>query len=140
MQWTRDPYVIDTDRDRLPFDTIIRWLREAYWASARPPEAVRESWAASGAVFGLYRDDKLVGFARVVTDFVAHAYLADVFIDPEHRGTGIGTWMIDCVINHPDLRRVRWLLHTRDAHSLYEKFGFERMGERLMERSRAITG
>jgi GNAT superfamily N-acetyltransferase len=136
MQWTHHQYVLDTDPERLPFDAIISRLREAYWASDRSPDAVRASWAASGVVFGVYRNDKLVGFARVVTDFVAHAYLADVFIDPEHRGHGLGTWMIDRVLHHPELSRVNWILHTRDAHSLYERFGFERRGERLMERRR----
>lgn len=78
-----------------------------------------------------------IGFARVVTDYIRFAYLADVFVLEEHRGHGLGRWLVECVLDHPDLRDVRkWMLATRDAHSLYERLGFAEVGEPewLMER------
>lgn len=134
MQWQRDGYTIDDDRSWLDQERIAAWLRESYWASTRSPDAVRRSWQESGVVFGLYQDHELVGCARVVTDFVAIAYLADVYLMPEHRGRGLGLWLVQTIVGHPDLATVRWLLHTRDAHGLYRQAGFAEPGPRLMER------
>lgn len=118
-------------------DTLVSWLQETYWASERPPEAIERAWTFAPYVFGLYHAEAIIGCARVVTDTVGVAYLADVFILPEYRGNGLGTWLMEAITGHPDLQTVRWLLHTRDAHDLYSKFGFERMAERLMERPRS---
>jgi GNAT superfamily N-acetyltransferase len=73
----------------------------------------------------LLEEDTQIGFARVVTDCATLAYLADVFVLPEYRGAGLGKWLIECVMSHPDLQGLRrWVLGTRDAHGLYQKFGF----------------
>ena len=134
MIWTHGVFVLDDDRNRLDMGQISNWIRNAYWAIGRSHERVLESWSASAVVFGLYCNGTPVGCARVLTDFVTTAYLADVFIDSEYRGQGAGSWMMECIVSHPALENVRWLLHTRDAHQLYRKVGFEHAGERVMER------
>ena len=136
MQWHCDGYTIDTDRDRLDQARIAAWLRKSYWASTRPPAAVRRSWQEAGVVFGLYHGQEMVGCARVVTDFVSIAYLADVYLMPEHRGRGLGRWLVQSIVAHPELATVGWLLHTRDAHGLYRQAGFADPSSRLMERPR----
>lgn len=133
MRWERGGYAIETERERIDVEVIAGWLQGTYWAEGRSTEAVRKSWAAS-MPFGVFQGDEPVGCARVVTDGVAIAYLADVFLLPEHRGNGLGKWLMETIIGHPELATVRWLLHTRDAHGLYRQFGFEPAGERVMER------
>lgn len=135
MRWTKDGYELDDSRERLDMDRISTWIRGTYWASTRSHENVLRSWAGSAVTFGLYGPEVMAGCARVVTDLVTIAYLADVFIAPEHRGNGLGTWMMECIVGHPDLRSVKWLLHTRDAHALYRKVGFAAPTERVMERA-----
>lgn len=137
MRWQHDGYTIDTDRQRLDFETIGGWLRDSYWAADRSQADVRRSWEHAAVVFGLYAGDALVGCARVVSDLVAVAYLADVFLLPAHRGKGLGRWLVETAVAHPAIGDVRWLLHTRDAHGLYAQLGFVAYGERLMERPRA---
>jgi GNAT superfamily N-acetyltransferase len=134
VQWQRDRYLIDTDRARLDMQAIIGWIGTTYWASGRSETAIRRSWDAAGMVFGLYADNRQVGCARVVTDFVAIAYLADVYLEPPHRGNGIGLWMVQTIVKHPELSSTRWLLHTADAHGLYRQVGFRQPGPRVMER------
>ena len=85
-------------------------------------------------VLGLYCDERQIGFARVVSDGVAVAYLADVYVLEPHRGRGLGLELVREMVENGPLERVRWLLHTRDAHRLYRRLGFDRPGERLMER------
>ena len=82
----------------------------------------------------------LVGCARAITDFARFAYLSDVFIEPEHRGQGLGRWLVQTMLEHPDVPNVRWVLHTSDAHGLYRQFGFEPGDETVMQRSRTVLG
>ena len=139
MQWHRDDYTIDTDRERLDREVITRWLKGTYWAKDRSPEAIRRSWDNSAVVFGLYADEELAGFARVITDFVTTAYLADVFLSPEQRGKGLGLWLVQTIVSHPELAALNWLLHTKDAHWLYERVGFSSdPSPRLMYRPRPV--
>jgi GNAT superfamily N-acetyltransferase len=115
---------VSTDPARLDLDTIHSFLARSYWASGIPRETVRRSLAHS-LCFGLYDADAQVGMARVVSDYATFAYLADVFVLESHRGRGLGSWMIACVMAHPDLQGLRvWRLATRDAHGLYRRFGF----------------
>ena len=137
MQWHRDGYTIDTDRERLDRETIARWLNGTYWAKNRSREAIQRSWDNSAVVFGVYAGEHLIGFARVITDFVTTAYLADVFLSPEHRGKGVGLWLVQTIVGHPEIAALNWLLHTKDAHWLYERVGFSsETGPRLMHRPR----
>jgi GNAT superfamily N-acetyltransferase len=137
MQWHRNGYVLDDDRTRLDMPRMVGWIQASYWAAGRPEPTIRRSWDNAAVVIGLYAGDEQVGCARVVTDLATIAYLADVFILPEHRGHGLGLWLVETLVAHPDLAGVRWLLHTRDAHGLYRRAGFQPAGERVMERPRS---
>jgi GNAT superfamily N-acetyltransferase len=140
MEWTRDGYTISDDPARVDVDAVHRYLHdESYWARGVPREVVERSIAGS-LPFGLYAPDgSLAGFARVVTDRATYGYLADVFMLDAHRGTGLGVWLVEVVLSHPELQGLRrWVLFTEDAHGLYERFGFGpgRTPERYMELSR----
>lgn len=118
-------YTVSTDPARLDLDVIHGFLRTAYW-SAGIPRAVVERAVAHSLCFGLYTGaGDQCGFARVVTDRAVFAHLADVFVLPGHRGQGLGAWLIERVLAHPELQGLRrWTLGTRDAHELYARFGF----------------
>jgi GNAT superfamily N-acetyltransferase len=120
----RGPFLVSTDPARLDRALIHRFLAASYWAEGIPAAVVDRSIEGS-IPFGLYLGDNQIGFARVVTDRATFAYLADVFVLPDHRGAGLGRWLLECVLAHPDLQGLRrFLLATRDAHGLYERFGF----------------
>jgi len=123
-EWRRGEYLISTDRSRLNLGVIHDFLSATYWAAGVPEDVVKRS-VENSLVFGVYRGKGQVGFARVVTDYATFAYLADVFVLEAHRGRGLGKWLIEVVLSHPDLRGLRrWLLATGDAHELYRKYGF----------------
>ena len=121
-----DGYEISTDATRLDRVMIHRFLsQEAYWARG-VPRAVVERAISNSLVFGLYASGEQVGFARVVTDQATFAWLADVFVLPEHRGRGLGKRLVREVLAHPGLQGLRWfLLGTADAHGLYRQLGFD---------------
>jgi GNAT superfamily N-acetyltransferase len=103
----------------------------AYWAAGRSYETVERS-VQNSLCFGVYDTDKeqQIGFARVVTDYITFAWLADVFIDPAYRGQGLGKWLVECVISHPDLNPMRrFMLATKDADGLYAQYGFTPLSE-----------
>jgi GNAT superfamily N-acetyltransferase len=137
VEWTRDSFVISTDRERLDLDVVHKFLsEEAYWSPGVPRERVERSIQHS-ICFGLYEGAHQIGFARAVTDRAAFAWLADVFVLPEHRGKGLGVWLVETVLSHPDLEQLRLMLGTADAHSLYERYGFRPVEPgRMMERPR----
>ena len=128
-------FVISTDPARLDLDRACSLLSQAYWAQGRPREVIAASLAHS-LCFGLYEGERLIGLARVVTDYATFAWLCDVFIDEACRGQGLGKWLLETVLAHPDLQGLRrWLLATRDAHGLYARYGFKPLPapERWME-------
>lgn len=134
--WERGEYTISTERNRLDVDVIHGFLVHSYWA-AGIPRAVVERSIEHSLPFGVYHGTRQVGFARVITDYTTFAYIGDVFIIEEYRGRGLSRWLMEVVVQHPELQGLRrWLLFTRDAHGLYEKVGFtpSRTPERLMER------
>jgi GNAT superfamily N-acetyltransferase len=138
LEETRGDYSVSTDSSRLDLDVIHGYLQHAYWCEGIPRETVERSVQHS-LCFGLFDRDRQIGFARVVTDYATYAYVCDVFVLEAHRGRGLATWLMQCVTSHPDLQGLRrWCLTTRDAHSLYEKAGFERtrIPERYMDRVR----
>ena len=121
----RDSFTISTDPARLDVDVICDFLTRAYWANTRPRPRTELAFQNSLA-FGLYDGDKQIGVARVVTDYSIFAYLCDVFIHEEYRAQGLGKWLLQTILEHPDLKEVRrWLLVTKDAYELYKPFGFE---------------
>ena len=138
MEWTNAEFVIDTDKSKLQFDVIQRFLSEdSYWAQARTPEQTRTA-IENSICFGLYYNDSQIGFARVISDQATFAYIGDVFVLEEFRGRGLSKWLMDVIVSHPDLQNLRrWVLATRDAHGLYEQFDFSslRFPDRWMERT-----
>ena len=135
-QWKHGEYTIDTDPSRIDLDLVHGFLTEAYWSAGIPRETVRRS-IENSLVFGVYRGDRQVGFARVITDQATFAYVGDVFILPEERGRGLATWLMETVVGHPELQGLRrWVLLTRDAHGLYRRVGFGEPADpgRYMER------
>lgn len=121
----RDGYELNSDPKRLDIDFVHGFLsREAYWAKGRRRETVERS-VRNSLCFGVYKGAEQVGFARVITDYAVHAYIADVFVVADHRGRGLGKWLVSAILSHPSLQDVsRWSLDTMDAQGLYEKFGF----------------
>ncbi len=126
-EWRRAELLVSTERARLDLALVHEFLaKESYWAQDTTRARVERGGAAS-LCFGLYRGATQLGFARVVTDYTRAAYLVDVFVVAAERGMGLGSWLIECVLSHPELTSVeRWLLGTRDAHTFYERFGFRR--------------
>jgi GNAT superfamily N-acetyltransferase len=124
MRLTGKNMIIDTDNTKLDIDYIQRNLAESYWAENIPRHIVEKSIEGS-LCFGMYSDDRQIGFARVVTDKATFGYLADVFIDKNYRGQGMGKWLMKTIMAHADLQGFRrFMLATRDAHGLYAQSGF----------------
>ena len=120
----QDQFTISTDPARLDMDAIVDMLKRAYWATGRPRERTERAFQNS-LVFGVYDGDKQIGMARIVTDYSIFAYLCDVFIHEDYRAKGLGKWLMQTIMNHPDLTDMRrWLLVTSDAHGLYRQYGF----------------
>jgi GNAT superfamily N-acetyltransferase len=120
----RGDYTVSPDPARLDLAAIHRYLASSYWSPGLPLDILRR--AVEGSLcFGLYHRDDQVGFARVITDRATFAYLCDVYVLEPHRGRGLGRWLMETVVAHPDLQGLRrFVLVTRDAHRLYERFGF----------------
>lgn len=134
-EWRRGDYVISTDQAKLDLETISHFLTTSYWAKDISLERVKRALEHS-LVFGIYRDNRQVGFARLVTDYATFAYLDDVFILEAFRGQGLSIWLLNVIRAHPDVQGLRrWLLLTADAQGLYQKVGFTapQRPERFME-------
>ena len=124
IEFHRDTLLISTDPSRLDLGAITNMLSRAYWAKDRTRDVITKSMQNS-LVFGVYDNDRQIGLARVVTDYATFAWLCDVFILEEFRGRGISKWLMETILAHPDLQRLRrFLLATRDAHELYTRYGF----------------
>jgi GNAT superfamily N-acetyltransferase len=133
--WTNGEFEISTDRARLDLAIVHGFLANSYWARGIPLETVQRS-IENSLCFGIYHSDRQIGFARAITDRATFAYLADVFVVPAYRGRGLSKWLMQCILEHPDLQGLRrWMLATQDAHGLYERYGFTplKRPERWME-------
>ncbi|PWA11279.1 GNAT family N-acetyltransferase [Flavobacterium laiguense] len=127
---------VSTDKKKLNIPFIQDFLKDIYWAAGRTIDEVQRT-IDSSVCFGIYLDDVQIGFARVITDYVVFAYMMDVFITEEHRGKGYSSILISAMMEEPVLKEVKiWRLATKDAHFLYEKFGFSALAypERMMEK------
>lgn len=121
-------YWVTDERDRLDVDAIHAFLTQSYWARGITKELVAKSMQGS-LCFGLFHNDHQIGFARVITDQATFAYLCDVYVLDTYRGQGLGTWLVQFVLAHPSLAHLRrFVLVTRDSHSLYKKLGFGALG------------
>ena len=127
MEWQHGPYRISTDKGLLQLARIHRFLsEEAYWCLGVPAALVERAMINS-LCFGVYAADGVqIGYARVVSDYATFAWLCDVYIEQDYRGQGLSKKLMECVLAHPDLQGLRRLcLATKDAHTLYEKYGFK---------------
>jgi GNAT superfamily N-acetyltransferase len=140
MEWIDGNYRVTTDIGQFQFDIVHRYLSEvAYWSPGISRERVERA-ARHSLAFGLFRDQAQIGYARAITDTVSFAYLTDVFVLPEQQRGGLGTWLVECLMSHPELQGLRkMLLTTSSAHALYAKFGFTAIESpgRLMEKKTA---
>ncbi len=142
-QKLKDIFFISTDTSKIDITLVHNYLcNESYWAKNIPLNIVQKS--IEGAFcFGIYKKENetaftQAGFARVITDKATFAYLADVFILEQYRGMGLGKWLMEEIMIHEELQGLRgWMLGTKDAHGLYEQFGFKRLenSERIMRLS-----
>ena len=136
MKIQQGDYTISDEKNLLDIKTIHQYLsEESYWCAGIPIDVVKKS--IDGAhCFGIFHNENQIGFARVITDHATFAYLADVFVLPEHRGKGLSKWLMKTIVDNPDLQGLRrWMLATRDAYALYEQFGFTPLAkpDRYME-------
>jgi GNAT superfamily N-acetyltransferase len=135
-QITEQEFVVSTEKSRLDIDAIHRFLsNDSYWAQERALGQTRTA-IENSICFGVFRGEKQVGFARVISDKATFAYIGDVFILDEFRGRGLSKMLMKAMLEHPELQGLRrWVLATKDAHGLYEQFGFStlKFPERWME-------
>lgn len=130
-----DGFELDDDRDRIDLPEVAHFLaEESYWARGRELAAQEELVREAARVIGLYHDGKQIGFCRAARCSPRLMYLADVYVLPDYRGRGLGVGLVREMLERGPHADAKWLLHTEDAHELYERFGFEPPGRKLMER------
>lgn len=125
MTWKKNEYTISDDKEQINYPFVIKSLNSTYWADERPASLIEKSFENS-VVLTLSHKEKQVGFARIVSDYSCFAWLCDVYIDPSVRGKGLGKFLMSCVKEHPSTNVRMTILATKDAHGLYEQYGFER--------------
>ena len=129
-----DGYELDDDPARIDPEAAHRYLTQSYWATGRARDVQDALIEGAARVVGLYHDGEQVGFSRTLSDGYSQSYLADVYVLDEHRGRGLGIELVRFTVDEGPLAKTKWLLHTRDAHDLYRKFGFVEPDERALER------
>ena len=126
---------LDDDRERIDVVTLHAYVSEqAYWALGRSLAAMQHLVDDAARVVGLYDGDRQIGFCRVASDDTTYAWLFDVYVLPEYRGRGLGVELVREAVENGPHAQLRWILHTKDMHRLYARFGFGTPGERCMER------
>ena len=136
MEWILNDYKLTDDPKRVDVKKVHQLLTVTYWAEDRSIKQVEDSLKFS-LCFSIFKSRDQVGFGRVVTDHVLFAWIADIVIDPEHRGKGLGKFMMSVITQHPKIPQHMQLLRTKDAQGLYEKFGF--VNEECMIRRNSHT-
>ncbi len=134
----RGQFLISADKSKLDIKVVHDFISNSYWAKGRQIGTMKRA-IKNSLCFGLYKRNRQIGFGRVITDSATYAYIADVFILEEFRGLGLSKWMMQVILEYPELKGIRrWFLATKDAHGLYKKFGFRKLKnpDRLMELSK----
>ncbi|MBN2281853.1 MAG: GNAT family N-acetyltransferase [Candidatus Marinimicrobia bacterium] len=125
MKWYREDYWITDDKSKINYTFVVESLQKTYWAQHRSQDVIIQS-IKNSLFLSLFYQNKQIGFSRIVTDFSVFAWIADVFIDPDFRGVGLGKFLAKTTFEHPKIKNVALqLLKTRDAHGLYRHYGFE---------------
>jgi len=130
--------LISTNKRKPQPKVIHEFLTNSYWAKGCSYDAVKKR-IKNSYCFGIYHNQKQVGFCRVISDSITFSYLADVFVVEEYRGRGLSKWLMKCVMSHPVLGKTEsWMLKTKDAHGLYIKYGFKvvKNSEVIMEKKK----
>lgn len=133
METAYQEFIISDDKTLLQLDRICELLATTYWANGREREQIERS-IQNSLCFGVYREGEQIAFARCVTDYATIFWLADVIVDERYRGRGVAGAMLQAILSHECLTGINGILATRDAHGLYQKFGFEPVEGRFMRR------
>ena len=133
----RQDYSISTDQDQLDVKAIHAFLSTSYWSPGIPIAVVRHA-IENSLCFGVFHGTEQVGFARVITDYATTYYICDVIIDSKYRGYGFGKKLMESIVSDQDFCDLKGILVTKDAHGLYEKFGFAKDGSIFMQKARKI--
>lgn len=128
-------YYVSTDKSKLNIGTIKRLLEQSYWANERSEEIIARS-IENSICYGVYKNDDLIGFGRVVTDYYTVYWICDIVIDVKHRGNGLGKKLMDSISSTKELDGLLGILSTKDAHGLYEKYGFIKEPYKFMMKAR----
>lgn len=136
VEETKNNFIISNDKAKLDIDAIHQYIGgESYWAQGIPFDVLKKA-IDNSMCFGVYDNNKQIGFARMITDYSTFAYLADVYILESYRGKGLSKWLMEFIMNHPDMKGLRrYMLATKDAHGLYLQYGFKPVAnpENIME-------
>ncbi|MGG3643161.1 GNAT family N-acetyltransferase [Bacillus gobiensis] len=124
MNWTKDDFIVSDDTALINIDVVSQLLSKTYWASNRTKETITQS-INNSITFGTYHKGKQIAFARVVTDKSVFSWILDVVVDESYRGNGLGQWLIQCILEHPEIKHTAFALATSDAHDFYKKFKFQ---------------
>lgn len=136
MNKITDDLFFSSDRKDMDLELIFNFLKNTYWGALRTIEEQKKA-NENTLNFGLFKNGKQIAFSRIMTDKVFFAYMLDVFVIDGEQGKGYSKLLIDHIMKYPELQKIdKWILATKDAHSLYEKFGFEKIKkpEMLMEK------
>ena len=123
MEWMKEEFTLTDDSRRLDLDQTFTLLHGTYWGVRRPREVVAKMIEHSLCLV-LLQGDIQVGFGRAVTDYTVFSWIADIVVEPKYRSRGLGKWMMERIVTHPAIKDTQMVLQTRDAHRLYEKYGF----------------
>lgn len=123
MEWIEKEYKISNNKTLLSLEKIYDLLAQTYWANKRP-KAIIEKSIEQSLCYGVYYKDEQIGFARVITDYATTYYICDVIIDEKYRGKGLGKRLVQCIVESEELDGKLGMLLTKDAHGLYEQYGF----------------
>ena len=126
MEIKNEYFLITDDKNKIDYNFVINSLQNTYWAENRDEDTIIKS--INNSIFiSLFKEDKQIGFTRIVTDESLFAWIADVYINKEYRGKGLGKWLTKTTIEHPSIKKVSLqLLKTKDAHEFYKELGFEK--------------
>jgi GNAT superfamily N-acetyltransferase len=126
MKWEKDRFWVTDDNTLADIEFIHSSLQNTYWAAERPRQVVIKSLENS-VLLSLFHNSRQIGFIRIISDYVIHAWLGDLYVDPGYRGKGLGKWLFECCLEHPATKVRSIILMTADAHDMYARYGFEKV-------------